>query len=196
MISPTKSETDTDSELVKRARLGCLDAFEELVRKYQFPLRQFLARQVGDLATADDIAQDVLMIAMKKMGDLKDDHAFSPWLLSIARNKSIDHFRKLARMRRTPNEKLDYLIAKQRQDETNFEDLEQQELLRNVLHKCIGKLSTQAQSLVQQFYFENETAVEIADRQGHKSSSVRMALLRVRKSLAQCITKNSVVKHD
>jgi RNA polymerase sigma-70 factor (ECF subfamily) len=44
---------------------------------------------------ADDLVQDVFLIAMRRISDLRDPNSFGPWLSAIARNSANDHYRRL-----------------------------------------------------------------------------------------------------
>lgn len=64
--------------------MGDVAAFGILVRQYQSMLRAFLRRLTrGDLALADDIAQETFLVAFRKIAQFRDG-SFSGWLCSIA----------------------------------------------------------------------------------------------------------------
>jgi RNA polymerase sigma factor (sigma-70 family) len=88
----------TDADLIARV-LAREDhnAFAELVRRYQSPVRAFLARMVhGDLHLADDLAQETFLKAWRKLATFRGDARFSTWLFSIAYNE----FRSACRRRK------------------------------------------------------------------------------------------------
>ena len=88
----------TDADLVARV-LSREDqhAFGELVRRYQSPVRAFLARLArGDAHLADDLAQETFVKAWRKLGTYRGSARFSTWLFGIAYNE----FRTVARQRK------------------------------------------------------------------------------------------------
>lgn len=88
----------SDADLIARA-LSQEDqnAFGELVRRYQSPVRAFLARMTrGDLHLADDMAQETFLKAWQKMKTFRGESRFSTWLFGIAYNE----FRSEARRRK------------------------------------------------------------------------------------------------
>jgi len=88
----------TDADLIARA-LSQEDhnAFGELVRRYQSPVRAFLAKMTrGDTHLADDMAQETFLKAWKKLGTYRGEARFSTWLFGIAFNE----FRGEARRRK------------------------------------------------------------------------------------------------
>ena len=80
--------TPSDSELIARV-LASDDraAFGELVRRHQSSVRQFLRYLTrGDVATADDLAQETFVHAYRSLARFRGDASFSTWLLGIGRN--------------------------------------------------------------------------------------------------------------
>lgn len=76
--------TDLDEQgLLLLARQGNVAAFGNLVRLHQGRIRGFLRRLCRDPALADDLAQECFLQAWRKIGDFRDQGAFSAWLCSI-----------------------------------------------------------------------------------------------------------------
>ncbi len=74
------------ASLVARARGGDAGAFDELVRPL-WPRAYSLALHfVQDPGTAEDVAQEALTRAWLRMGQLRDDAAFTGWLFRIVAN--------------------------------------------------------------------------------------------------------------
>jgi RNA polymerase sigma factor (sigma-70 family) len=88
----------TDADLIARV-LSHEDqnAFGELVRRHQSPVRAFLTRLTrGDLHLADDLAQETFLKAWQKLQTFRGDSRFSTWLFGIAFNE----FRGAARQKK------------------------------------------------------------------------------------------------
>jgi RNA polymerase sigma factor (sigma-70 family) len=79
----------TDADLIARALLyEDQNAFGELVRRYQSPVRGFLVKMTGgDAHQADDLAQEAFVKAWKKLGSFRSEGKFSTWLFGIAHNE-------------------------------------------------------------------------------------------------------------
>lgn len=97
MINPT------DISLVAQvAVLGNKRAFDQLVRRYQSPVRRFFLHQtLGDEQLSDDLAQDTFIKAYVNIGKFRGLASFQTWLMRIAYNVFYDHCRKMK------NEKLE-----------------------------------------------------------------------------------------
>ena len=88
----------TDADLIARV-LSHEDhnAFGELVRRYQSPVRAFLARMTrGNTHLADDLAQETFLKTWQKLRTFRGDARFSTWLLGIA----VNEFRGACRRRK------------------------------------------------------------------------------------------------
>ncbi len=90
-----------DADLVARV-LESADpnAFAELVRRHQSPLRAFLRGMTrGDTALADDLAQETFLRAWRKLESYRNEGRFSTWLFGIAINEFRGRARRLRRLR-------------------------------------------------------------------------------------------------
>ena len=88
------ADTRTDPELVAAFASGDAAAMEELVARYRGPLFSWLVLQAGDRATAEDLYQDVWLKILKGAAAFHDV-SFRAWMWRIARNRLIDHRRKM-----------------------------------------------------------------------------------------------------
>jgi RNA polymerase sigma-70 factor (ECF subfamily) len=85
----------TDISLVAQvAVLGKRRAFDELVRRYQSPVRRFFLHQtLGDEQLSDDLAQDTFIKAYTNIGKFRGLASFQTWLMRIAYNVFYDYTR-------------------------------------------------------------------------------------------------------
>lgn len=85
-MADTVAEARFDQALVTRIRLtGDQRAFEQLLRRHQGMVRAQLRRLLsGDPAQADDLAQEVFLLAWRKLDQFRGEARFSTWLYRIA----------------------------------------------------------------------------------------------------------------
>jgi RNA polymerase sigma-70 factor (ECF subfamily) len=70
-------------------------AFDQLVRKYQSPVRRFFLNQtLGDEQLSDDLAQETFIKAYVNITKFRGMSSFSTWLMRIAYNVFYDEMRK------------------------------------------------------------------------------------------------------
>jgi RNA polymerase sigma factor (sigma-70 family) len=79
----------SDADLIVRALLQeDQNAFGELVRRHQSPVRSFLQRLArGDTHLADDLAQQAFIRAWQRLDTFRAEAKFSTWLFGIAYNE-------------------------------------------------------------------------------------------------------------
>ena len=79
-----------ESDLVKRARRGDLDAYDELVRRYQQRIYATIYHMTANHEDANDLAQDAFIKAYSALKSFKGGSTFYTWLYRIAVNKTIN----------------------------------------------------------------------------------------------------------
>ncbi len=77
-----------DELLVVAAILGNLEAFEELVLRYR-PAVVRLARTIVGTASAEDVAQESLLLAFKALPTIEEPDKFAAWLSAITRHRAL-----------------------------------------------------------------------------------------------------------
>ena len=93
-----------DTALVGALKEGDINAFNELVRRYQGRVFAVAYRMTGNREDALDVAQEALLKTYRKIDTWQPTGNFLPWLLRLTSNQSIDHLRK---RKRRPQESLD-----------------------------------------------------------------------------------------
>ena len=86
---------DIEADLVTRARAGDRGAFDELATRSRPWLVGLCFRLVHDANTAQDLAQEALVAAFQKLGQLRDASRFRQWLGTVALNVCRMHLRAL-----------------------------------------------------------------------------------------------------
>jgi RNA polymerase sigma-70 factor (ECF subfamily) len=89
----------SDVELIAKAIGGREDGFEELVRRYQRPITNYVFRMLNDYDASLDVTQEVFIKVYNSLERYSSEYKFSTWVYRIAHNAAIDYIR-----RRSPNE--------------------------------------------------------------------------------------------
>ena len=84
----------TDGELLAKAIAGREDSFEEIVRRYQRPITNYVYRMVGSYDAALDVTQEVFIKVYNSLDKYSSEYKFSTWLYRIAHNAAIDWMRR------------------------------------------------------------------------------------------------------
>lgn len=85
----------SDEELLVAYRNGEVTAFRTLFERYRKPLFNFLLRRVRDRGRAEELYQDVWTKVIERSDEFRGDSKFSTWMYAIARNRCIDHSRRM-----------------------------------------------------------------------------------------------------
>jgi RNA polymerase sigma-70 factor (ECF subfamily) len=89
-----------DNILIQQYLKGDNDSFEILLTKYKQRIYSFIYSKIKDRDIADDVFQDtfIKVIQTLKKGAYNEEGRFVSWVMRIAHNLIIDHFRRQQRM--------------------------------------------------------------------------------------------------
>jgi len=87
----------SDWDLVARARDGDMNAFTELVQRYERPITNFCQRMVRSREDAEDITQESFVRVHRYLQRLRPEAKFSTLLFGIARNLALNFIRDSGR---------------------------------------------------------------------------------------------------
>ena len=74
-----------------------MNEFEKLLQENLVPLQRYVKFKINNKHDAEDIIQDVCLIATMKFDTLRDQTAFKAWLIGIANHKCNDYYRQKAK---------------------------------------------------------------------------------------------------
>jgi RNA polymerase sigma-70 factor (ECF subfamily) len=93
---------EIDEALVRRARDGNREAFEELVRRTTRMVYARLYLETGDPHLAEDLVQETFLRAFRSVSHLTDPKGFRAWLMTVSQSVLIDSYRRAGAIRRSP----------------------------------------------------------------------------------------------
>jgi len=131
--------TTSENELVKSFVNGNHSSLQILIERHQSRLYSYIFLLVKDKQLADDIFQDtyVKVINTLKRGSYNDQGKFIQWVMRIAHNLVIDHFRKSKKVPTVDNSYNDFDIF----DTISFTDPSVEEMMINTqIHEDVRKL--------------------------------------------------------
>jgi RNA polymerase sigma-70 factor (ECF subfamily) len=90
-------DDEADKSLVGFAVAGDEAAFGVLMNRYRALMQASARRTMGSITEADDVVQEVFIIAWEKLSTVHDGEHVKAWLMRAVRNRSIDHLRSARR---------------------------------------------------------------------------------------------------
>jgi RNA polymerase sigma-70 factor (ECF subfamily) len=91
---PVEDVSANDLTIIRRCQAGDVNAFGDLVTRYQDRLYGTLVQILGSLEDARDVSQDAFVLAFQKLGSFRGEAAFYSWLFRIAYNAAMTRRRK------------------------------------------------------------------------------------------------------
>src|ERR671932_1769851 len=83
-----------DYELAQAAATGDMESFEELYARHHRRVYSLCLRMTGNVAEAEDLAQEAFIQLFRKIGSFRGESAFTTWLHRLTVNQVLMHFRK------------------------------------------------------------------------------------------------------
>ena len=171
----------TDISLVAQVAIsGNRRAFDELVRRYQSPVRRFFLHQtLGDSQLSDDLAQDTFLKAYTNIASFRGLASFQTWIMRIAYNVFYDYTRKrqLAVS--------DWQLAESQQPTANS-----QQPLKMDLYAALALLKPDERTCITLQLIDGYDIAGIAKIIGLKEGTVKSHLSRGKEKLANYLRQN------
>jgi RNA polymerase sigma-70 factor, ECF subfamily len=89
---------DREEQIIQQVLAGDTDAFRWIIEQYQLTVFHVIVAFIHDRSAAEDLSQEVFIAAFAKLSTHDAMRCkFSTWLLTIARNRSINYLRRRTR---------------------------------------------------------------------------------------------------
>ena len=169
-----------------------LALFEILVRESADSLTAFLRASVDDRASVEDLFQETMLVAWRKIGVYDRARPFGAWLRGIARNLVLAHYRQVVRAVPFSSEQilehLDRQMAQiDRQPGDTFDDK------IAALRECVARLEPAARETIDMHYRQGKTTEWIAEHLATTRDAIQKRLQRARLQLADCLQRKAVL---
>lgn len=184
-----------DAVLVKNYIGGDESALAILIKRHQSKLYGFIYSKVSDRDISDDIFQDTFIKVIKtlKSNSYNEEGKFLPWVMRIAHNLIVDHFRKNKKMPMTRETEEFSIFSIMTDNSLNVEGQIITEQVENDLQRLIFELPDDQREVLHMRIYQDLSFKEIADMTG---VSINTALGRMRyalMNLRKIIEKNKII---
>ena len=187
--------TTPDALLVKNYISGDEAALSTLIKRHQSKIYGFIYSKLADRDVCDDVFQDTFIKVIKtlKSNSYNEEGKFLPWVMRIAHNLIIDHFRKIKRMPMS-RETEDFSIFSFISD--GVATIENQLISSQIeadIQKIINELPNDQKEVLKMRIYQDLSFKEISEITG---VSINTALGRMRYAiinLRKVIEKNKII---
>lgn len=181
--------TTDEARRIDLARQGDRNAFAELVRAHQGPVRALLRRlSGGQCALADDLAQETFLRAWRSLPRFRGEAGFGTWLYRIAYNTYLMHVRSAKGAAETHAANLD---ESESQDTSSMPSMD--EVAHGEVQRALLILSPAERAAILQCYYlglsHAEAATVLNCPLGTVKSHLHRALGKLRDHLGESMNK-------
>lgn len=178
-MTDAKTRQLPDYELIVRYQDGDASCFDVLLERYKAKVYGYIFSVVKDKETADDIFQDTFykVIVTINSGQYKDENKFVHWVMRIAHNLIVDHFRRNNKMPMVPNKPDGDVVDSLKAPDDNVEHLLMKKQTSQNIRKLVKMLPAEQRRVVILRHYGKCDFKDIAARTG---VSINTALGRMR----------------
>jgi len=188
-----RQELISDATLVSSYIKGDESSLEILIKRHKQRIYSFIYSKVYDRDIAEDVFQDAFIKVIRnlKRGKYNEEGKFLPWVMRIAHNLVIDHFRKTNRMPKFQNSG-EFSIFSVLSDSTlNAEKTIIKEQVEEDVRRLIEELPADQKEVLVMRMYQDMSFKEISERTG---VSINTALGRMRYALINM--RKVIEKHN
>jgi RNA polymerase sigma-70 factor (ECF subfamily) len=182
----------TDYELVTNFVNGESDAIAHLIKRYKNKVFTYIYITVKNHQLAEDLFQDTFVKVIKslKEGKYQDNGKILSWIIRIAHNLIIDHYRREKQLNTCTNGDydIDLFNSPKYSDETIEQTIISEQILKDV-RKLVEQLPEDQKEIIMLRHYEGLSFKEIADQTNVSINTalgrMRYALINLRKLMEQ-----------
>ena len=182
----------SDQKLLNCYLSGDRNAISQLIERHSRRVRDYIQMMVKDGDVADDIFQETFIKAVRVIdeGRYTDNGRFLSWILRIAHNQVIDHFRAQKQNRQLNEAEAGYdVLGTLRLAERTVEDEIVCEQIASDVRRMVELLPDEQREVVRMRYYSGLSFKEIAEQTGVSINTalgrMRYALINLRKMIKE-----------
>ncbi|WP_405587777.1 RNA polymerase sigma factor [Streptomyces sp. NBC_01190] len=184
-----------DSELVRAAHAGDADCLGLLLARHRAGMHAVALALLGQSQDAEDAVQEAVLIALRRIGDVRDPHAVGPWLRMVVRNVCRAQLRKMSAVPLA--EPATAGAVDRAGGPPDPAEVVERHALRDWVWSALEDLSPGLRLVTMLRYFTDVTAYEdIAALCGTPVGTVRSRLSQARAKLAGALLDSADRVHD
>lgn len=174
----------SDETLIALALEGRESAYTLLVNRHRSLVKAMVQRYLPSEIDPDDVVQDVFIRAFRCLAQFRGDCKFSSWLVRVAISVAINRSKEPRRLQFN----LEQLPMREtlREEAIILRQLEKQEQNQK-LHALVRNLGPQDSTIIDLYYFQELSVIEICQQTGLSESNIKSRLMRARRKLKSAV---------
>ena len=182
----------TDHDLVKQFLNGNQSGIELLIHRHKTKLFTYISMYIRDKSLAEDIFQETFLKVINSLraGKYKDNGKFLSWVMRIAHNLIIDHFRREKQSNLLSNDAYETdLFNIRKLSDSNIEEIIVKDQIESDVRKLLLELPDDQREVVMLRHYAGLSFKEIADQTNVSINTalgrMRYALINIRKLMEE-----------
>lgn len=153
------NKPSTDEDIVTKIIGGDIDAYGELMSRYEQKLLRYVIYLTREQISAADVVQDTFIKAYQNLRGFNSKYKFSSWVYRIAHNEAMNAIKK----ERHINRNVEIENISETNHESDIINKIDQKILNTNLKICLDDLDNKYREILMLQYFENMKYSEISD---------------------------------
>ncbi len=181
---------ENDAGIVAQVLGGDRDAFRVLVERHSHSLFRLAYRMTGNEQDAEDVVQETLIRAYRRLNKFESRSSFGTWLYRIAVNCSLDFSRKRRQVEEhqlEPNPDMPDPLSALPADEPSAERLVMSAEVRRKVEATMQELTEKEKAAFVLRHFEGLSIEEVASTMGLRANAAKNNIFRAVQKLRRAL---------
>ena len=186
IVMATSMDDFSIDNVISRVLGGETAAFERIVRRFERPVRAWLATEAPPAVDVDEIAQRTFVVAFSRLSTYELGTDFPAWLFTLSRFQLKT---ELTRLRRVADYHARFApdLLRRELDRRSDERPELQQDRLDHLATCLNSLDERLRRYITWRYEEEIPLEEMSARAGRSVAAIKKQLWQLRRALHDCV---------
>lgn len=178
--------------LIQKSQRGDMDAFEQLLLRYEKKVYTIAYKYMGNAEDASDLAQEALIKAYQSIGTFRGESSFGTWIGRITANKCLDELRKRKKLQTTSlDEELELEEGSVQKEIVSEQDTPEQHTIRqetvHYVQQKLQQMKEEYRMVLVLRELEGHSYEDIADMLNCSLGTVKSRISRARNYLKELV---------
>lgn len=178
--------------LIQKSQRGDMDAFEQLLLRYEKKVYTIAYKYMGNAEDASDLAQEAMIKAYQSIGTFRGESSFGTWIGRITANKCLDELRKRKKLQTTSlDEELELEEGSVQKEIVSERDTPEQHTIRqetvHYVQQKLQQMKEEYRMVLVLRELEGHSYEDIADMLNCSLGTVKSRISRARNYLKELV---------